>query len=131
MAACSGSDTASRLRQVEAAIAQGDMKAAHSVADKILGQGSIETLDAVDLARLSVVYMRMADEEADNTALVATAADLYRRACQANADSAEAYYSSLSPDDEALAVQLFHIVAATDSAGVIPPDGQPLDSLAE
>lgn len=69
-----------------------------------------------------MVYMRMAEDENDNTTLVATAADLYRRACRENADSARAYYMSLDLPDEALASQLYHIVVATDSAGVIPPD---------
>lgn len=133
--ACKGNRQASEdLRDAELALADGDMTVARSVADKLLGPSAIETLSATELARLSMVYMQMAEEENDNTALVATAADLYRRACRENADSAKAYYLSLSASDETLASQLFHIVAATDSAGVIPAevllaDTIPSDSL--
>lgn len=116
------SDAGQQLRDAELALAEGDMTAARSVADKMLGPSSLQGLSAIQLARLSMVYMHMAEEENDNTALVATAGDLYRRACRANADSAEAYYSSLSAADEMLAAQLSHIVAATDSAGVLPVD---------
>lgn len=113
---------AEELRNAELAIADGDMTAARSVADRLVGTPSLDDLSARDLARLSMVYMRMAEDENDNTTLVATAADLYRRACRENADSARAYYMSLDLPDEALASQLYHIVVATDSAGVIPPD---------
>ncbi|MCM1029520.1 MAG: hypothetical protein NC342_08765 [Pseudoflavonifractor sp.] len=131
LTACDGGNTASRLRDVEACLAQGDMRAAHSVADKLLGPDQLETLSATELARLSIAYMHMADQEEDNSALMATAADLFRRAMAANPDSAQAYYSSLNSENEALASQLYHIVAATDSAGVIPPDGEPFDTIAD
>ncbi len=130
MAACQGSDTAANLRNIDDALAQGDMRVARSVAEKLVATDALNTLNATDLARLSLAYMQMADNEEENSALVATAADLYRRSCQANADSARAFYDSLSPEQEALATQLFHIVAATDSAGVIPSDSPlPSDSL--
>lgn len=127
LTAC-GTDTSESLRNAEMALADGDMTAARSVADKVLGEGSLEELSATDLARLSLVYMQMSDEEADNNTLVATAADLYRRAVKANRDSAFAYYTSLPADRAPFAVQLFHIVTATDSAGVMPAEVA-LDSI--
>lgn len=128
-ASCSGNRlTSEDLRDAELAIADGDMTVARSVADRLLGPTTMGTLSARDLARLSMVYMRMAEDENDNTALVATAADLYRRAFKENADSAMTYYQSLDASNEALASQLHHIVVATDSAGVIPSDFHP-DSI--
>lgn len=130
VSACQGTSVADSLRNIDEALAQGDMRAAHSVAEKLMASDLLDGLSASELARLSIDYMQMADNEEENSALVATAADLYRRACQANADSARAFYDTLGPDEEALASQLFHIVAATDSAGVIPPDGpRPSDTL--
>lgn len=126
LAGCKGGDVSSTVREAEMALADGDMTAARSVADKVLGPESIEKLTATDLARLSLVYMEMADKEADNNTVVATAADLYRRAMKINADSARAFYLSLPPERVPLAVQLFHIVTATDSAQVIPAD-EPID----
>lgn len=122
----SRSSAAEDLREAEMAVIDGNMTAARSVADRLLG--ATDSLSSRELARLSIVYMHMADEENDNTALVATAADLYRRAWRENADSAAAYYASLDPAEEALAGQLHHLVVATDSAGCIPDDHH-LDSI--
>ena len=120
---CTGERRASDdLREAEMAIADGDMTVARSVADRLLGSVDTDSLSARELARLSIVYMRMAEEENDNTALVATAADLYRHACRENADSAAEYYNSLDQNGEALASRLHHIVVATDSATAIPDD---------
>lgn len=128
MTACSGTSATEELRNAEEALAQGDMTAARSVADKMIAADQLDALTATELARLSMVYMEMAEEEADNTALVATAADLYRRACRENADSAAAYFNSLPPKDAGLASQLFHIVVATDSAGMMPAE-EPVDTV--
>lgn len=130
IASCSGGRSAAdQLREADLAIAEGDMTAARSVANRLLGASSADAnLSARELAHLSIIYMHMAEEENDNTALVATAADLYRRAFRENSDSARAYYSSLSADNEATATLLHHIVAATDSATVIPDDIHP-DSI--
>ncbi len=123
VASCTGERRASDdLREAEMALANGDMTVARSVADRVLGSADTDSLSARELARLSIVYMRMAEEENDNTALVATAADLYRQACRENPDSAAEYYNSLDPAGEALVSRLHHIVVATDSATTIPDD---------
>lgn len=126
---CTGERRASDdLREAEMAIADGDMTVARSVADRLLGSVDPDSLSARELARLSIVYMHMAEEENDNTTLVATAADLYRQACRENPDSAAEYYNSLDPAEEALASRLHHIVVATDSATTIPDD-LPYDTM--
>lgn len=85
------------LREAEAAVAQGDMKVAASLSEYLMGNENLSQLSASQLARLSIVYMQMADhsDEGINTA---TATDLYRRAYNAAPDSAASYYSSVPFD---------------------------------
>lgn len=95
---CSGSSSvADELRQAEDAIAFGDMETAQSVAQKVIGKSNLSDLPASQLARLSMVYMHIADS-ADRENNVAQAADLCRMAYKVNADSAAAYYSSVDPE---------------------------------
>ncbi len=101
MMAC-GSGTASEgvaddLREAEAAVAMGDMEAARSVASRLMGNERLSHLSATDLARLSLVYMQIADS-AERESNIAQATDLYRRAFDADADSAGSYYSGVSPE---------------------------------
>lgn len=84
------------IREAEAATALGDMEAARSVAMKITDE-NLSQLSASELARLSLVYMQIADST-DRENSIASATDLYRRAFEADPDSAQAYYSELGPD---------------------------------
>lgn len=98
LAACgnsSGSVTDS-IRDAEAATALGDMEAARSIAMKITDE-NLSHLSAKELARLSLVYMQIADST-DRENSIASATDLYRRAFEADPDSAQAYYGELGPD---------------------------------
>jgi len=122
MASCAGESASETLANAEEELVQGDIASARKTADGLVSSDRSANLTAVELARLSIVYMSMAEVEADNTALVATAADLYRRACRENADSAASYYNALPPKDAGLAARLFHIVVATDSAGTMPEE---------
>lgn len=129
IASCSGNaDKGEQVREAEQAVIDGDIIGARDMADRLVADSNLDDMSATGLARLSMVYMQVADEENDNSALVATAADLYRRACRADADSARAYYASLPPDKQALASHLFHIVTATDSAAVMPAE-EPIDTV--
>lgn len=85
------------IRDAEQAIARGDMKAAQSAGDYILGTENYSGLSATQLARLSMVYMQLADS-VDQTANIKKAADLYDRAQSLNADSAAEFYNNLAPD---------------------------------
>lgn len=98
LASCggSGSSASEALREAEAATALGDMEAARSVAMKITDE-NLSQLSAKDLARLSLVYMQIADST-DRENSIASATDLYRRAFEADPDSAQAYYGELGPD---------------------------------
>lgn len=98
--ACGSSSATSAIddiREAEAATAVGDMEAAKSVASRVLGSGTIDKLPASELARLSLVYMQIADST-DRESSVAYAADLYRRAYKADPDSAASVYSDVNPE---------------------------------
>lgn len=98
-ASCSFSsgEVVDNLRDAEQAIARGDMKAAQSAGDYILGNENYSGLSASQLARLSMVYMQLADS-VDQTSNIRKAADLYDRAQSLNADSAAEVYNNLPPD---------------------------------
>lgn len=85
------------LRQAEAAVASGDMSAAQSATEHLVGDENLSQLSATQLARLSMVYMQMADS-IDQGDITDRATDLYDRAYKANADSADFYYQSIEPD---------------------------------
>ncbi len=85
------------LRDAEAAVALGDMEAAKSVASHIIGSGNMSRLPAKELARLSLIYMQIADST-DRESSIAQATDLYRQAYKTDPDSASAFYSDVNPD---------------------------------
>lgn len=92
----SGNTAADCINEAEAATAVGDMEAARSLAMKITDE-DLSQLSAKELARLSLVYMQIADST-DRENSIASATDLYRRAFDADPDSAQAYYGELGPD---------------------------------
>lgn len=93
----SGTTSTDELREAEAAVALGDMEAAKSVASRLIGSSNLSDLPAKELARLSLVYMQIADST-DREASIAQATDLYRRAYKTNPDSASAFYSDVNPE---------------------------------
>lgn len=95
------------LRSSEMAIVDGDMETASAMASHIT-ENSAEGLSAKQLARLSIVYMQIADS-IDNDTNVATAAELYGRAYASNADSADLYYMSLPSEKIPYAMILSNI----------------------
>ena len=100
-AACSGGSEASRneaISAAEEAMTRGDNEAAKASADDILDSGDAQ-LTATQLGRLSIIYMQLSDidEMEDNTAV---AFQCYRNAFKANADSAAAFYASITGDGQ-------------------------------
>lgn len=97
--ACSG--TMSResveetIYQAEKAVARGDMAAARNVVSYVAVDTSI--LTATQMARLSMVYMQMADslEQETNTNI---AVDFYDMAFRTDADSASLFYRCIEPE---------------------------------
>ncbi|MCM1484149.1 MAG: hypothetical protein NC043_07420 [Muribaculaceae bacterium] len=106
-------DAENELRSAEMALARGDMEVATSVAEHLSAGENLSGLSASQLARLSVVYMQLADDSEGGTEVV-SATDCYRRAYEANADSAAAYYSSLPSEKAQYAMMLSTIVGNQD-----------------
>lgn len=94
---CGPGNIDTEIQSAEMAIARGDITAATSIANHLCDNRNLSDLSAKQLARLSMVYMQLADS-ADVDSNVATAADLYNRAYEMNADSAESYFASLPSD---------------------------------
>lgn len=110
----STTDIEQQLQRAEMAVAQGDMTAARSAAEHLIGDDNLSTLPASKLARLSMVYMQIADSM-DQDSNVAIATDLYRRAYEANPDSAAMYYSQISPEHMQYATMLSTLVSNIDN----------------
>lgn len=126
--ACSGNGNESAiddLREAEAAVAVGDMEVAKNVASKVIGKSSLSSLPASQLARLSLVYMQIADST-ERESSIAQATDLYRRAYQANPDSAAAFYSEVNPEQYTYVAMLRTLVGHLDN-----PYNPEADSLEE
>lgn len=115
--ACSGSDASridSYLREADMAVADGDMTAATSIAEKLSGD-HMDALTTRQLCHLSLLYMQMADS-ANQSENIAGAAECYRRAFDTAPDSARYYYSHLSPEHTARTHMLATIAGSIDSA---------------
>lgn len=113
--ACSSSfDADTELQAAEMAIATGDMDAATSVADHLSDGKNISGLSAKQLARLSIVYMQLADS-IDNSNNVSSALTVYRKAYEADRDSADAYYSALPSEKAQYSMMMANLVAGQDN----------------
>lgn len=90
-------DIADSLRQAEIAIARGNIADAQHAGKYLSNPGLTAMMDASQLARLSMVYMQLADS-IDQLENLHRATDLYDMALKANADSAAQVYNNLPPD---------------------------------
>ncbi|MBQ4345141.1 MAG: hypothetical protein IJC40_04490 [Muribaculaceae bacterium] len=93
-------DTAASLAYAEASIAAQNYEAAQNTCDSLM---QVTTdLYATQWCHLSIIYMKLADvnisREEENTAV---ATRCYNKAFDINKDSAEIYYSALSPEEYA------------------------------
>lgn len=86
------------LREAEDAIAAGDMVSAQSAASYLFDDSATcRKLTATQLARLSMVYVMLADS-VDQETNTNRAADLYDLSLKTNADSAREFYQSVNPE---------------------------------
>lgn len=126
----SGASVEDDLRAAEMAIANGDMVSAESATRHIVGSKNFSGLTSKQLARLSMVYIQMADslDREDN---MGQAANYYRRAYETNSDSASEFYSTLPPDHMPYAMILRALTQPCDTSVV--DDGEFLysDSIPE
>ena len=109
----------------EAAEGLREAEAASSVATKVIGPENLSNLSATELARLSIVYMQIADRT-ERESSIAQAADLYRRAFASNPDSAAAFYADVNPDLYPYVTMLKTLVGHLDN-----PYNPEADSLGE
>ena len=128
---CSGrtsSEIESSVQDAEMAVAQGDMESATSIATKITEGKNLSGLSAEQLARLSIVYMQIAD--ADDSASddnIAMAADLYRQAYITNPAQADSFYNENSDVDKMRhIVKLSTLVTSIDHPTKIDLDNDSL-----
>ncbi len=128
--ACGGAaETENAIRDAEMALANGDMEVATSVADHITNSSAdASNLSATQLARLSIVYAQLAEFSNDDTN-TAVAVNYCRAALKENADSTEAYYSQLPPDQVGYARALMLIVQNIENPRDISESIEP-DSMA-
>ncbi len=130
MGACSsGSSIEEDLRAAEMALANGDMQAAESATRHVVGSENFSGLNSTQLARLSLVYIQMADS-LDRETNVGQAANCYRRAFEANRDSAAEFYSTLPADQMPYAMLLRALAQPRDTVWSGEDDVFPIDSLA-
>lgn len=133
MCACTGGGGFDEeIQSAEMALAAGDMRVARSVADHLLQGPDSTGLSASRLARLSMVYIRLA-EHPDYTEMAANAVNCYRKAYELNPDSARAYYDNLDPEQVPTAEFLYHLVSSGDAEydGSDYPDSLTVDSDAD
>lgn len=113
---CDGEKSVSdKVADAELAMAEEDVESTRSIADDILSHRKNNGgITATELARLSILYMQLNDRT-DDSESVDLAADCYREAFEANADSAAAFYHNLPVDQLKYAMVLASIVHSADN----------------
>lgn len=113
---CSGGGSVSeRVADAEMAYASEDVALTRRIVDDIVSDPTAKgSITATELARLSILYMQLNDRTDDHEA-VDLAADCYREAYKANADSAAWFYTHLPSDDQKYVMVLSSIVHSMDN----------------
>lgn len=116
LSACSDSTSVSeRVAAAEMAYAAEDVASTRRIIDDIMSDPAAKgSVTATELARLSILYMQLNDRTDDHEA-VDLAADCYREAYLADADSAAYYYNHLPADNQKYAMALASIVHSMDN----------------
>lgn len=98
LAGCAATSTVDDIADAQSLLEGGDTESAQEICDIILARTDSATVGPRAYGMLSLTYMRLAEtsNQDDN---IANAAISYRRAYNLDADSAAAYYGSLSGDD--------------------------------
>lgn len=111
----SSSEMEATIQDAEMAVAGGDMISASSIASKLSAGKNLSGLSAEQLARLSLVYMQIADsvETEEN---ISRATDLYRQAYIADAAAADSFYVNIDQDKLPFALMLSTLVNLMDGS---------------
>lgn len=119
---CGGSDSiGERISAAELALANENVDATRELCGEIIGQKDRQTIEAKQMARLSILYMQL-NERTDAPEDVEYAVQCFREAFKLNADSAKAFYSSLPVEQDKYAMTLATIVHTLDNPREIPAD---------
>ena len=119
---CGGSDSiAERISAAELALANENVDATRELCGELIGQKDRQTIEAKQMARLSILYMQL-NERTDAPEDVEYAVQCFREAFKLNADSAKAFYSSLPVEQDKYAMTLATIVHTLDNPREIPAD---------
>jgi len=116
LSACSDKSSVSdRVAAAEMAFAAEDVASTRRIIDNIMADSTAKgSVTATELARLSILYMQLNDRTDDHEA-VDLAADCYREAYRANADSAASFYTHVSADNQKYVMALTSIVHSMDN----------------
>lgn len=128
---CSCGDSSSvdkSLDNAETALSDNDYKGAAKLAEKLSTSGEPGYLSARQSARLSIIYMQLADHDNEDTN-TAIAVNYCREAIKENPDSAEEYYSQLPADQLGYVRTLMALVQNINNPGKIPSDSIASDSI--
>ena len=116
LTACSSQvNVKEQIALAETAIVEEDAESTRRYCDRLLADSAAyRSLEATDMARLSILYMQI-NERTDDHEAVDIAADCFRDAFLLDADSARIYYESLTPDNLKYAMALSSIVSSMDN----------------
>lgn len=115
LTACGSGNISERVSTAEMAMASEDVEMTRKLCDDIMSDSVAKgSITATELARLSILYMQL-HERTDDPEAVELAANCYREAFLANADSARHYYETLPVEDEKYVMTLSSIVRTMDN----------------
>jgi len=113
-AACGGDAVDDSIYTAQRAMDDNDYDLAQQICDDLTeGEGTLEGLTAMQLGRLSILYLKL-DERSGDGRNSAMATRCYRASYAADADSAHMFYNSLQPEEYALSETLRQIEPALD-----------------
>lgn len=100
MTSCSGSSASSLTHEAQEALDAGDPAHARALCDEAMAADDSKKLSASQLAQISLIYMKIADDDVnDDGETVGLAVNAYERAMEISPDSALLYYSSVDYND--------------------------------
>lgn len=128
---CGGESSVDKsIGDAEIALIENDYGSAATTAEKIAATaGEPGYMTARQAARLSIIYMQLADHANEDTN-TAIAVNYCREALKENSDTAEAFYAQLPPDQIAYGRTLMALVQNINNPEEIRPDTVPVEPYA-
>lgn len=115
-----------QVAAAEMAMAADDVASTQKICDNLTSTPFDKSgLEAVELCRLSILYMQL-DERTDSPDALNQAVKCYREAWKLNPDSAQAYFDHLPVDLDKYAMTLSNLSQAIDNPGEIPVEDHDL-----